>query len=59
MSLSLLIVYAFEYEQKVSFFVLSSLSIFLSPKTNVFTDLNLLNSGNNFSSLFLIADSVS
>ena len=40
-------------------FVLSSLSIFLNTKTNVITNLNPLNSVNNFFSLFLIADSAS
>ena len=41
------------------YFVLSSLSIFLITKTNVITNLNPLNSVNNFFSLFLIADSAS
>ena len=41
------------------YFVLSSLSIFLITKTNVITNLNPLNSANNFFSLFLIADSAS
>ena len=58
MSLSLILVSAFECEQKVSYFVLSSLSIFLKTKTNHVTNSNLLNSVNNLFSLFLIADSV-
>ena len=43
----------------MSYFVLSSLSIFLNTNTNVATHLYPLNSDNNFISLFLIADSVS
>ena len=43
----------------MSYFVLSSLSIFLNTKTSVVRNLNPLNSVNNFFSLFLIADSVS
>ena len=38
MSLSLILVSAFECEQKVSYFVLSSLSIFLKTKTNHVTN---------------------
>ena len=48
MLLSLINISAFEFEQKVSYFVLSSLSIFLNTKTNVVTNLNPLNSVNNF-----------
>ena len=49
----------FEFEQKVSHFVLSSLSISFSTKANVVTNLNPLNSVNIFFSLFSITDSVS
>ena len=59
MSLSLIIISAFEFEKKFSNFVLSSLSIFLKTKTNVNTNLNPLQLKNKFFSLFLIADSVS
>ena len=59
MSLSLIIISAFELEQKLSNFTLSSLSIFLNTKTSIVTNLNLLNSDNNFFYLFLIANSVS
>ena len=58
MSLSLIIVSAFECEQKVLYFALSSLSIFLNSKTNVFPNLNPLDSVNKYISLLLIADSV-
>ena len=44
---------------KCVIFCLSSFSIFLSTKTSVVTNLDPLNSGNFFFSLFLIADSVS
>ena len=56
MSLWLIIISAFDLEQKVSHFVLSSLSIFFNTKTSVATNLNPLNSVNIFSSLFLIAE---
>ena len=59
MSLSLIIISAFELEKKFSNFVLSSLSIFLKTKANVDTNLNPLQLKNKFFSLFLIADSVS
>ena len=42
MSLSSIIISAFELELKFSYFVLSSLSIFLNAKPNVVTNLNLL-----------------
>ena len=42
MSLSLIIVSAFECQQKVHFFVLSSLSIVLSTKTTFATNINPL-----------------
>ena len=58
MSRSLIIVSAFEGEQKVSCFFLLSYSI-LSTKSNVVTNLNNLNSVNYFLILFLIEDSVS
>ena len=51
-------VYAFEFEQKVSYFALSSLSIFLNSKTSVVTNLKPFNCANKSVSLFLI-DSVS
>ena len=41
----------------MSYFVLSLLSIFLKTKTNAVTNLNPINSDNNFFSLFLIVDS--
>ena len=59
MSISFIIISAFEFEKKLSYFVLSLLSIFLNTTTNVVTNLNPLNSGNNYISLLLIADSVS
>ena len=59
MSLSLIIIFAFELEQNLSNFVLSSFSIFLNTKTSVVMNLNPLNSDNNFFSLLLIVDSVS
>ena len=43
MSFSLIIISAFECEQNVSYFVLSSLSIILSTKTNVVTNLSAIN----------------
>ena len=52
MSLSLIINFASEYEQKVSNFVLSSLSIILNTNANVVTRLNPFNSVNNVFSLF-------
>ena len=57
MSLSLIIFFAFELEQKFSYFVLSSLSIFLNIKTNVVTNLKSFNSVNNSIILHLNADS--
>ena len=59
MPLSLIAASAFEFEQKVSCIVLSSLSIFLSSKTSVVTNIKAFNSVNKSISLFLIADSVS
>ena len=59
MSLSLINISAFELEQKLSYFVLSLLSIFLNTKTNVVTNLKPLNSDNNSIRLLLIANSVS
>ena len=59
MSLLLTIVSTFECEWKVSYFILSSFSIFLSTNTNIVANLYPLNSVNNFFSLFLIADLVS
>ena len=59
MSLPLITFSAFELEQKLSNFVLSSLSVFLNSKTCVVTNLNPLNSADNFLSLFLITDLVS
>ena len=59
MPLSLMIVSAFEFEQKVLYFVLSSLSIFLNPKTSVVTTLKAFSPDNKSISLFLIVDSVS
>ena len=59
MSPSLIIVSAFEWEQNVSYFVFSSLSIFLSTATNVVTNLNPLKLDNNFFSLVLTAYLVS
>ena len=56
MSLSLINISAFELEQKLSYFVLSLLSIFLNTKTNVVTNLT---SDNNSIRLLLIANSVS
>ena len=44
MPLSLIIISVFEFEQKVSYFVLSSLSISLNTKTNVVKNVNPLNS---------------
>ena len=58
MSLSLIIVSAFELEEKLPYFVLSLLFIFLNSKTNVVTNLNLLNSDKSIS-LLLIAYSLS
>ena len=58
MSPSLITVSAFEWEQDVSYFVFSSLSIFLSTATNV-TNLNPLKLDNNFFSLVLTAYLVS
>ena len=55
MSLSFIINSAFELGEKLSNFVFSSLSIFLNTKTGVVTNLNLVNSENNFFSLFLFA----
>ena len=55
MPLSLIIISAFELGSKLTNYVLSLLSFFLNTKTNVVTNLNPLNSGNNFFSLFLIA----
>ena len=43
MSLSLNVVPAFEFEQKVSYSVLSSLSIFLNSKTSVVVNLKPFN----------------
>ena len=59
MSLSLINISAFELEQKLSYFVLFLLSIFLNTKTNVVTNLKPLNSDNNSIRLLLIANSVS
>ena len=59
MSPSLITVSAFEWEQDVSYFVFSSLSIFLSTATNVVTNLNPLKLDNNFFSLVLTAYLVS
>ena len=59
MSLSLIIIFAFELEYKLSYFVLPSLSIFLNSETNVVKNLEPFNWANNSISLFLIADSVS
>ena len=42
MSHSLVIISAFELEQKLSYFVLSSLPIFLNTKTSVVTNLKFL-----------------
>ena len=56
MSLSLINISAFELEQKLSYFVLSLLFIFLNTKTNVVTNLT---SDNNSIRLLLIANSVS
>ena len=46
MSLLLIIISAFEFEQKISYFALSSLSIFLNTKTTAVTNLNPLSSVN-------------
>ena len=43
----------------MSYFVLSTLFIFLNTKASVIRNLNHLNSDKNFSSLFSIADSAS
>ena len=59
MSLSLIIISAFELEQKVVNFVSSSFSIYLNSKTNVATNLKPLSSFNTCLGNFLIADSVS
>ena len=48
----LIITSAFEFEQKVSYFALLSLSTFLNTKTSVATNLNPLNSVNNFLAYF-------
>ena len=42
----------FELEQKVSFFVLSSFSLFLNPKTSAVTNLNTFDSVSTCNSLF-------
>ena len=52
MSLSLITDSAFECEKNVLYFVLSPSSIFLNTKTNVFANLNPLDSVSNFFSLF-------
>ena len=56
MKFSIIIVSYLSLNEKVSHFVLSSLSIFLNTKTSVVTSLNPLNSVNIFFSLFLITD---
>ena len=48
-----------ELKQKLSYFVLSSLSIFLNTKTNVATNLRLFNCVNHYFSLLLDADPIS
>ena len=42
MSLSLTSISASEFEEKVSYFILSSLSVFLNTETNVVTNLKPL-----------------
>ena len=53
-----IIIYAFEIEQKLLYFVLSS-PTFINTKSNVVTNLKPFNRANNSIGLLLIADSVS
>ena len=48
MPLSLIIISVYKFEQKVSYFVLSSISTFLNTKASVITNLDPLNSVNSF-----------
>ena len=59
MSLSLLIVSAFELELEVVNYVLASFSIFLNSKASVVTNLNSLILDNKFIGLSFIVDSAS
>ena len=58
-NVTFIVVSAFVFKKKVSYFVLSSLSIFLDSKTIVVTNLKPFNSDNKSISLFVITDSVS
>ena len=59
MTLSFIIVSAFNSNKKVLYSLLSSLCIFLNSKTSVAMNLKPFNSDNKSISLFLIVDSIS